>query len=169
MVGTVIYGCCVNKRAHLCICKYRRWACATFFLVRNHNSATWRKHFYNRNSATFKEMLLRNCNSAIPQSQFFLKSATWSPQPKVRNLRVSLPQFLAVESLEIRPFLPSDVFCYWEDFKGTVARDFRPLFFSWINPIWTPESYTKGFFNSVSNRNNPNLEDESRIHIGSVC
>jgi hypothetical protein len=47
---------------------YQRWACATFFSVRNRNSATGRKHFRNRNSATFKEMLLRNRNSAIPQS-----------------------------------------------------------------------------------------------------
>jgi hypothetical protein len=27
-------------------------------------------------------------------------------------------------------------FFYSEDFKGTVAQDFRPLFFPWINPIW---------------------------------
>ncbi len=31
----------------------QRWARATFFWVRNRNSATWRKHFRNRNSATF--------------------------------------------------------------------------------------------------------------------
>jgi hypothetical protein len=55
---------------------YQRWARATFFRVRNRNSATRRKHFSNRNSATFKRMSLRNRNSAIPQSQFFLKSAT---------------------------------------------------------------------------------------------
>ncbi len=51
-----------------------------FFWVRNRNSATWRRHFHNRNSANFKEMLLRKCNSAIPQSQCFLKSATLNPQ-----------------------------------------------------------------------------------------
>ncbi len=62
-----------------------RLECATFFGVRNRNSATWRKHFRNRNSATFNEMLLRNRNSAIPQSQFFLKSATWELQ--FRNFR----------------------------------------------------------------------------------
>ncbi len=48
-------------------------------------------HFRNRNSATFKEMLLRNRNSAI--AIFFL-----SPQLQVRNLRASLPQFLAAKS-----------------------------------------------------------------------
>ncbi len=74
-----------------------------------------------------------------------------------------------MESLQIRSFFYHQVFfCSWEYFKGTVARDFQPLFFSWINPIWTPESYTKRFFNSVSNRNTPNLEDESGIHTGSI-
>jgi hypothetical protein len=58
----------------------QRWARATFFWVRNRNSATWRKPFRNRNSATFYEMLLRNRNSAIPQSQFLVKPATSSPQ-----------------------------------------------------------------------------------------
>ncbi len=53
----------------------QRWARATFFWVRNRNSATWRKNFRNRNSA--KEKLLCNPTSAILQSQFFLISATW--------------------------------------------------------------------------------------------
>ncbi len=57
---------------------FQRWATATFFLVRNHNSATCRKHLRKRNSATFKEMLLRNSNSVI---------AIFS---EVRNLRASL-------------------------------------------------------------------------------
>jgi hypothetical protein len=36
--------------------------------------------------------------------------------------------------------------------KGTVARDFWPLvFFSWIDPIWAPNSYPKTFPNSGSN------------------
>jgi hypothetical protein len=61
------------------LCIMQRWARATFFWDRNRNSATRRKHFRNRNSATFKEMLLRNRNSAIPQSQFFLESATLNP------------------------------------------------------------------------------------------
>jgi hypothetical protein len=30
--------------------------------------------------------------------------------------------------------------------KGTVARDFWPRFFSWINPIWAPDSCSKIFF-----------------------
>ena len=51
----------------------------------------------NRNSATFKEMLLRNRNAAIPQSQFFLKSATSSPQLGSFNSAI-FGIFLAVES-----------------------------------------------------------------------
>ncbi len=35
--------------------------------------------------------------------------------------------------------------------KGTVARYFLPLFFSWIDPIWAPDSHSKIFPNSVSN------------------
>ncbi len=74
-----------------------RWARATFFWVRNHNSATWRKNIRNRNSATFKEMLLRNRNSATPQSQFFLKSTTSSPQLESFNSAI-FGTFSAVES-----------------------------------------------------------------------
>jgi hypothetical protein len=35
--------------------------------------------------------------------------------------------------------------------KGTVARDFCSWFFSWIDPIWAPNSYPKTFSNSGSN------------------
>ncbi len=35
--------------------------------------------------------------------------------------------------------------------KGTVARDFLPLIFLWIDPIWAPDSHSKIFSNSVSN------------------
>ncbi len=35
--------------------------------------------------------------------------------------------------------------------KWTVARDFYPWFFSWIDPIWAPDSHSKIFFYSVSN------------------
>ncbi len=75
-----------RKNTHI----HQRWARATFFWVRNRNSATCRKHLRNRNSATFQRMSLRNRNSAIPQSQFF-----WNPQLQVRNLRALLPQFSA--------------------------------------------------------------------------
>jgi hypothetical protein len=37
-------------------------------------------------------------------------------------------------------------------FEGTVARDFRPLIFSSINPNWAPDSYPKIFSNSVTIR-----------------
>jgi hypothetical protein len=35
--------------------------------------------------------------------------------------------------------------------KGTVARDFWPLVFFMIDPIWAPNSYPKTFSNSGSN------------------
>jgi hypothetical protein len=84
-------------------------------------------------------MFLRNRNSAIPQSQFFR-----SPQLQVRNLRTLLPKFSAYiwlwSSLKLSIFLPPGFFCYREDFKGTVAQDFRPLFFfvsTQMNPSHT--------------------------------
>jgi hypothetical protein len=40
---------------------------------------------------------------------------------------------------------------YSPSLKGTVARDFGPWFFSWIDPIWAPNSYPKTFSNSGSN------------------
>ncbi len=102
---------------------WQRWARATFFWVRNRNSATWRKHLRNRKSATFKEMLLRNRNSAIAifSEVRNFKSATWA--------------------LHFRYF--RHIFCrggYWEDFKGTVAQDFRFLFF--VNTPYEPLSHT---------------------------
>ncbi len=39
----------------------------------------------------------------------------------------------------------------WKSIKGTVARDFRLLFFSWIDPIWASVSYPKIFLNFVLN------------------
>ena len=35
-------------------------------------------------------------------------------------------------------------------FKGSVSRDFRPLFFSWFKPIWAPDKQPKVFSESVS-------------------
>jgi hypothetical protein len=66
------------------------------FEQRNRNSTTGRKHFSNRNSATFKEMLLRNRNSAILQSQFFPKAATSSLQLETLTSAI-FGIFLAVE------------------------------------------------------------------------
>jgi hypothetical protein len=82
-------------------------------------------------------------------------------------LRALLPQFSAYfwpwSSLKVDIFLPPGVFCYGDDFKGTVARDFWTLFFSGINPN-EPEAYSKRFSNLVSNRNTANLGYESGIH-----
>ncbi len=69
-------------------------------------------------------MSLRNRISAIPQSQFFLKSATSSPQLKSFTSAI-FSRFLAWSSFKLFIFLPPGVFCYWEDFKGTVAQDFQ--------------------------------------------
>jgi hypothetical protein len=74
--------------------------------------------------------LLRNHNSAIPQSQFFLKSTTW--EFHFRNFRHIFGRGVTGNI----NFLPPSVFCYSEDFKGTVARDCRPPFISWTIPIW---------------------------------
>jgi hypothetical protein len=97
------------------MCTFKqRWARATFFLVRNRNSATAIPQL-------FKEMLLRN--STIPQSQFL---------SNFRNLRASLPQFLAYfwpwSSLKLYIFT-GRCFLLLSVFKGTVAQDFRSLFF----------------------------------------
>ncbi len=64
------------------VSKHQRWARATFFWVRNRNSAIWKKHFRNHNMATFKEMLLRNWDSttAIFSEVHNFKSATWKLQ-----------------------------------------------------------------------------------------
>ncbi len=84
-------------------------------------------------SATAIPQLLKEfCSAtAIPQSQFF-----WSPQLQVRNLRALLLQFLADfwrgVAWNYKLFYRQVFFCYWEDFKGTVAWDFRPLF-TWKN------------------------------------
>jgi hypothetical protein len=108
-----------------CLCLYQRWARATFFRVNYRNSATWRKNFCNRNSATFKQMMLRNHNSAIPQSQFFLKSATSSPQLEGFTSAIS-DIFLAAEWLV-------DKYLFF-------PQDFRPQFISWTLPVCGYES-----------------------------
>ncbi len=77
----------------------QRWARVTFLKVRNCNFATWRKYYRNRNSATFKEMLLRNRNSAI---------AIFS---EVHNLRASIPLFSAY-------FWPRNPVNSWEKIGG---------------------------------------------------
>ncbi len=133
-----------------------------FFLSPQSQFRNMKKHFRNRNSATFKEMLLRNCNSAIPQSQFFPKSATW--ELHFRNFRHILGHGVAWNLI----FFTTRCFSLLRGFKETVAQDFQPLFLPWINPIWTPESYSKRSLNSVSNSNTPNLGYESEIHMGSI-
>ena len=40
------------------------------------------------------------------------------------------------------------MFCFGP-LKGSVSRDFRPQFFSWFEPIWTPDKQAKVFSNSV--------------------
>ncbi len=95
-------------------------------------------------SAIAIPQLFKKCCSATVLPQFRNRNFFWSPQLQVRNLRPSLPQFSAYFSpwsgLKLYIFLTTRFFCYWDDFKGTVAQDFRPLFF--VNqPIWTPESY----------------------------
>ncbi len=73
----------------------QRWARATFFLVRNRNSATESKHFRNRNSATFKEKLV--CNSAIRNHNFF-----WFSQLQVATLELNFRNFWHIFGRGIR-------------------------------------------------------------------
>ncbi len=121
----------------------QRWARATFFWVHNRNSATWRNHFRNRNSSTFKEMLLRNRNSAIPQSQFFLKSATSSPQLESFNSAI----FSTFSVVEFGQYIGknqrSKISCYCPfKEKFSVSReteDSKNIFFLLLKPAWAEE------------------------------
>ncbi len=74
----------VSSHARGWVTNLQKWAGATFFWVRNCNSASWRKHF-------------RTCNSAIAifSEVRNFKSATSSRQLQVRDLKASLPQFSA--------------------------------------------------------------------------
>jgi hypothetical protein len=111
----VVYCCMINRGGHAQL--FFESAIAISQLVESTSAIAIPQHFKKCCSAT-----------AIPQSQFFPKSATSSP-----NLRPSLPQFSAFfwpwSGLKLYIFLPPGFFCFWDDFKGTVAQDFRPLFF----------------------------------------
>jgi hypothetical protein len=74
----------------------------------------------NRNSATFKGMLLHNRNSAIPQSQFFLKSATSNPQLESFTSTIS-GIFLATEYLKIIHFYRQVFFATQGIFKTILS------------------------------------------------
>ncbi len=71
----------------------------------------------------FRNFLKKSC-SATPTPQFRNYNFFWSSQLQVHNLRASIPQFSAYcssrSSLKLYIFLPSGIFCYWKDFKGTV-------------------------------------------------
>ncbi len=78
-------------------------------------------------SAIAIPQLFKECCSATVTPQFLNRNLFWSPQLQVCNLRALLPQFSADFWRRVAwnyIFLPPGVFCYWEDFKGTVARDF---------------------------------------------
>jgi hypothetical protein len=81
-------------------------------------------------SAIAIPQLFKKCCSATATPQFRKRNFFRSPQLQVRNLKALLLQFSAYfwpwSSLKVDIFLPPGVFCYGEDFKGTVARDFRP-------------------------------------------
>ncbi len=132
---------------------HQRWASATYFCVRNRNSATRRKHFSNRNSATFKEMLLRNRNSAIPQTQFVFESAISSPQLQSFTSAI-FGAFLAVKSDR---FMKKKI--WGKKFHATVPlrqffvsreTDSSVNIFGWfLNPSWAEE---KGLESSGTGR-----------------
>jgi hypothetical protein len=85
--------------------KHQRWARATFFRVRNRNSATFK-----RNVAPQPQ--LRNSGIAI-----FLRSATTGLH--FRNFWHIFVHGVASN------YIFFFVFCYSKDFKGTVAQDIR--------------------------------------------
>ncbi len=120
----------------------QRWARATIFWVRNRNSATGRKHFRNCNSATLKR-------NVAPQPQFRNRNLYWSPQLQDRTLRASIPQFSAYfcpwSGLKLIFFTPG-IFCYGEEFKGTVERDFRLLYFFHESSPYGTLSHTLNYF-----------------------
>jgi hypothetical protein len=85
-----------------------------------------------RTSAIAIPQLLKKCCSATATPHFRNCNFFLSLQLQVRNLRASRPQFPAYfwprSCLKLYFFLLPGVFCYSEDFKGTVAHDFRPVF-----------------------------------------
>jgi hypothetical protein len=107
---------------------YQSWACATFF-----ESAIAIPQLEESTSAIaipqlFKAMLIRYRNSAIPQSQFFLKSATSSPQLEC-FIYCNFQHIFGREVARNYIFFTTRCFLLLRVFKGTVARDFRPLKF----------------------------------------
>ncbi len=74
-----------------------------------------------RNFFLIPQSQFRNLKEALPQSQFrnFLRNV--APQPQFRNRN-----FFQSPQLQVHNQV---FFCYREDFKGTAAGDFRPLFF----------------------------------------
>ncbi len=72
------------------------------------------------------------------------KSVVWH---LYSGIVVSLVPLVTDQSTNVQPC------SLWTTFvTGTVAQVFWPLvFFSWIDPIWAPHSYTKTFSNSGSN------------------
>ncbi len=106
----------------------------------------------------------RNLKEALPQPQFRnflrnialqLRNSATTIFSEVRNLRASLLQFSAYfwpwSSLKLDFFLPPGIFLLLRGFyRDSSLRFSASVFFSCINPIWTPESYSKRFLNLVS-------------------
>jgi hypothetical protein len=99
-----------------------------------------------RNFFLIPQSQFRNLKEALPQSQFRNLLRNVAPQPQFRNHNFFQSPQLQVRNLSLHFrnfrnifgrgvawnyifFLLPGFFCYREDFKGTVAGDFQPLFF----------------------------------------
>jgi hypothetical protein len=71
--------------------------------------------------------------------------------------------FYEIKSKELEKKCHETVFAMEKDIriKGTLARDFRPQFFSSIDPIWDPVSGSKKFSNL--NGNSPRYSNSKVI------
>ena len=59
---------------------------------------------------------------------------------------LTIPRTMPTQSLSFHNFWNSST----KRLKGSVSRDFRPLFCSWFEPIWAHDKQSKVFLNSVS-------------------
>ncbi len=85
------------------------------------------------------ELRLRTFKIWLPQFRNFLHSPASYPS-------LCIPLILSSGCFENQSKAIFTSLFQWKPktcLKGTVARDFWPLIFSWIDPIWIPDSYPK--------------------------
>ncbi len=96
---------------------------------------------------------LSSCSEAVLQtgesSQYRIQS--WDNNRDLFNLKIVRDLVRAFMMWALSTQQWQQQLGHRRSFKGTVAGDFWPLVFSWIDPIWAPNSYPKTFSNSGSN------------------